>query len=62
MKANNASNEDNGGEQLLILKVDDMDISGTELTLDNIKDSINVDNRIKKTDKEFLTVTFEEAM
>jgi hypothetical protein len=48
-------------EPLLIIKVDDMDISGTESTMDNIKDSINVDKRLK-IEKIYLTVTFEEAM
>ena len=45
---------------LLIIK--EHDISGTDSTLDNIKDSINVDKRPLISDSARLTVTFEEAM
>lgn len=45
-----------------LLEIKEHDISGTDSTLDNIKDSINVDKRPPISDSARLTVTFEEAM
>jgi len=62
MKDNKISENPFNQDRSPLLIIKDLDISGTDSTLDNIKDSINVDKRLPNNDSARLTVTFEEAM